>query len=301
MNPQDHAHRATIQVLHTPIHAQEDRCMSYSPQIADAKRRARASARTTGTSYQSELENEAKALGYERWSDLISGDSPENAQDSHKKDPDSGGHRDLRAIRLTAGRLCSKLGKRAVLTMASIAMILAIGASASVMRPSDDQQIRWGNSLLYEEEREISATLPGLEFAEYRRLSYVVAREISPRERGVHIAIYDWKSVISLRNLIDPRSTYRAPAVLRYEGTVECDTGIFRSPNVYGADNLITKPYMAVTTDAIDEQLSESEVDVICSEDTLRKTEKIESLYLKQGAPPNNTDKGDLYVEGLVL
>ena len=107
MNPQDHAHRATIQVLHTPIHAQEDRCMSYSPQIADAKRRARASARTTGTSYQSELENEAKALGYERWSDLISGDSPENAQDSHKKDPDSGKHRDLRAIRLTAGRLCS--------------------------------------------------------------------------------------------------------------------------------------------------------------------------------------------------
>ena len=39
--------------------------MKYSSKIADAKRRARATARTTGTSYQSELENEATALGYE--------------------------------------------------------------------------------------------------------------------------------------------------------------------------------------------------------------------------------------------
>ena len=188
----------------------------------------------------------------------------------------------------------------AVSVLVIMTLILITNAPAAVTKPSDDQQIQWRNALLYEEEREISTTLPGLEFAGYRRLSYVMARKISPRERRVHIAIYDWKSVISLRNLIDPRSTYRAPAVLRYEGTVECDTGIFRSPNVYGADNLITKPYMAVTTDAIDEQLSESEVDVICSEDTLRKTEKIESLYIKQG-PPNDSSKGELYVEGLVL
>jgi len=247
--------------------------MPYSPQIAEAKRRARAAARTTGASYQSKLEDEARALGYGSWSDLLSGKPAEESFESHSPNPETVENPDLRAF----GPWRSLTRPMTMIWIACFMIIVCVAlAIAGAARSSEAERVM-KDGFLQNEEKTLAAVLPGLDFADIERVSYVTSWKISLERRKVHITIYDWRSIPeSLRKKMGER--YRDVPLVRLQGIVDCKKGILENPNLYSASDLVSPALRKITEDAPAEKLTEMETAVMCSQDTLRRTKDIEAI-----------------------
>ena len=168
----------------------------------------------------------------------------------------------------------------------AISLLLLTGAGIAYVMIADRAETKNMKSanFTYNEERAVAAVLPGVEFADYRRASYVTAWEIKPGIRKVYITVYDWRSVYPpIENkdssiIGDETSPYVNAPVVRFQGTVNCENGLFYNPNVYVANDLVSTALKRMTLDAPAEKLTKREVDIICSNETLEKTRDIGNL-----------------------
>lgn len=253
---------------------QEDRCMSYSPEIAEIKRRARASARTTGTSYQLELEKEARSLGYDNWADFLAGKlSKESAGKTFptKKDEEVSKTKKFSLWRIIEDPMT-------IVWLAGIVLMISVVVVIfKTIYPSQNENTAY-KTFLYNEEKSLAAVLPRLDFADYDRVSYVTAWRTSPGKRKVYITIYDWRPYNAIRE-DEKDGRYKDVPLVRYQGEVDCKKGILENYAIYSAQDLVSSQVKKIGGGMPFANLNKHETEVICSNETLRKTKNVEAFH----------------------
>jgi hypothetical protein len=272
--------------------------MKSDPRIVDARRRARAAAHATGTSYQKTLDEIARSVGHRDWNEFVA-------------DPRSLPDEAMPAAWKTAGEAPTVEEDRPdrpawhrrpfTRCAAALAACLAVAASLYWSASLDERTAATNAGLAWERTTVVSSRMRS-RFRDNDRSMYVLATPLPGDRRDVRLVMLDNRpssNPIVTRLLIGAglldtgTRTYtnymggdgifrvfnRHP-VARLHHRVDCNTGIDRSIETEIADDLTSTPVAVIPTyRSFPTRLDAEDLRSICSKETLERSARVARGY----------------------
>lgn len=266
--------------------------MKSDPRIVDARRRARATAHATGSSYQKTLDEIARSAGRRDWNDFIA--DPCRLPDEAVAAEESG----TAAVPAHDDGGMAWYRSRVTRWAAAVAMCIAVAASLYWSASHDERTAATNAHLAWERTTVVNSRMRS-RFTDNDRSMYVLARPLPGDRRDVRLVMLDNRpssnpliTRLLLRaglldagtrtysNYMGDKGVFRVfnrHPVARLHHRVDCRTGIDSSIETEIADDLTSTPVAVIRSyRPFPTRLGADDLRSVCSKDTIERTVRVE-------------------------
>lgn len=268
--------------------------MKSDPRIVDARRRARAAAHATGTSYQKTLDEIARSAGRGDWNGFVADPCslPAEAAPPPPRTPDEAPAGEQGGKNRTAWH-----PRRLTRWAVALAACLAIAASLYWSASLDERNAAINAGLAWERTTVVSSRMRS-RFRDNDRSMYVLATPLPGNRRDVRLVMLDNRPssnplhtrLLLGAGLLDAGTrtytnymgddgifrVFNRHPVARLHHQVDCDTGIDRSIETEIADDLTSRPVAVIPTyRPFPTRLDAEDLRSVCSKDTMERSARV--------------------------
>lgn len=267
--------------------------MKSDSRIVDARRRARATARATGNSYQNTLDEVARSAGRRDWEDFVAnpGRIPDEVTCRPKPEPEASV--EIADVASSEAAWYRRRPKQWAMALAASVLLLASlawSASYDRDRGATNAGLSWERTVA------ISSRLLSM-YEDNDKAMYVLAQELPGERRDVRLIMLDNRPAnngivtrIALRTGLLDRGVrtftesggmfrvFERHPVARLHHRVDCRKGTMTYVGTEVADSMTSTPVAVMPARTIRvREVGAGDLRTICSRDTLDRTRRIRS------------------------